>query len=251
MAAQKKIILIVTPEVEEARRMMFGLAKQFEDVTVFHAVDGQDALTKMRNAVPRVLITDLELPKVSGQDLLRETLSDPALAGVGVLVLSDIPDHSSLADDVVRGKLKAISKPVDLNALFEAVSGILAKPMGGHEATFQIRFLSPGDLIFKEGEKAECAFLVKKGKLRAYRSGIKKVTLGTISAGEFLGEMAYINGEPRSATVEALEESELVEIPLGTLDLLIFSKPAWTKALLKTLAARLHEANQKKGLRAT
>ncbi|RYZ95559.1 MAG: response regulator, partial [Proteobacteria bacterium] len=116
--------MIVTPEAEEARRMMFGLAKQFEDVTVFHAVDGHDALTKMRNAVPRVLITELELPKVSGQDLLRETLSDPAFASVGILVLSDVPEHSSLADDVVRGKIKTIPKPVELSPLFEAVSGI-------------------------------------------------------------------------------------------------------------------------------
>ena len=249
--AQKKIILIVTPEEEEARRMMFGLARQFEDVTVFHAADGLDALNKMKNAPPRVLITELELPKLSGAELLRATLSEKDFAGVGVIVLSDIPDNSSLADDVVRGKLKSLPKPAQLTALFEAVSGILAKPMGGGEATFQLRFLSPGDLIFREGDKAECAFLVKKGKLRAFRTGIKKTTLGIIQAGEFVGEMAYINGEPRSASVEALEESELVEIPLGTLDLLIFSKPAWTKALLKTLATRLHDANQKKGLRGT
>ena len=247
----KKIILIVTPEAEEAHRLMFALARQFgEEVTVFHAADGQEALTKMRNAPPRVLITELELPKVSGTELLRASLSEKEFAGVGVIVLSDIPDSSSLADDVVRGKLKTLPKPVALPALFEAVSGVLSRPLNG-EASFQLRFLSPGDLIFREGEKAECAFLVKRGKLRAFRTGVKKTTLGLIEAGEFVGEMAYINGENRSASVEALEESELVEIPLGTLDLLIFSKPAWTKALLKTLATRLREANQKKGLRST
>lgn len=247
--SQKKIVLIVSSDAEEAQRMMFALAKQFEDVTVFHATDGLDAINKMKNAPPRLLITDLELPKLSGQELIRLTLSDKDYAGVGVIVLSDIPDHSSLADDVVRGRIKSIPKPVALPGLFQAVSGVLLQPPGGHEASFQLRFLSTGDLIFKEGEKAECAFLVKRGKLRAFRTGIKKTTLGIIEAGEFVGEMAYINGEPRSASVEALEESELVEIPLGTLDLLIFSKPAWAKALLKTLATRLRDANQKKGLR--
>lgn len=247
----KKIVLIAITDEAEAKRLSGCLERQFEGMTVFLASDGMEAVTKMRNAPPQVLITELDLPKISGDELLRFTTKEKDFQHVGVIMLSDIPEHSSLADDVVRGKVKSLGKPVDLPALYEAVSGYLARPLAGAEVSFQLRFLSPGDLLFREGDKAECAFLVKKGKLRAFRSGIKKITLGTIHAGEFLGEMAYIHNEPRSATVEALEDCELVEIPLGTLDLLVFSKPAWTKALLRTLCKRLHEANQKKGLRST
>lgn len=249
--ATKKVVLVVCPDAAEAKQLASAIEKKFEDTTAFTAADGAEALAKMRNAVPHILITELELAKVSGTELLRATIHEKEFHSVGVIVLSDIPDQESLANDVVRGKVKTVAKPVKLSELFEAVSGFFSRPLSGIEATFQLRFLSVGDLLFREGEKAECAFLVKKGKLRAFRDGGKKTTLGTIFAGEFLGEMAYIHNEPRSATVEALEECELIEIPLSTLDLLIFTKPAWTKALLKTLCKRLHEANQKKGLRAT
>ena len=113
--------------------------------------------------------------------------------------------------------------------------------------SFRTLHLKKGDVLFLEGEKAEAAFLVKAGKLEASRQADgSSILLGDILAGEFVGEMAHITGEPRSADVRATEETELVEIPCGTLDLLIFSKPTWTKSLLKTLCRRVKEANQRK-----
>jgi CRP-like cAMP-binding protein len=57
--------------------------------------------------------------------------------------------------------------------------------------------------------------------------------------------MAHITGDTRSADVEAVENSELVDIPVGTLDILLFSKPIWARALMKTLAQRLRATNFK------
>ncbi|HEY8280477.1 MAG TPA: Crp/Fnr family transcriptional regulator, partial [Bdellovibrionota bacterium] len=89
-------------------------------------------------------------------------------------------------------------------------------------------------------------FLLKKGRLQAIRADKEKTTvLGEILPGEFVGEMAHITGESRSADVLASENSELVEIPVGTLDILLFSKPAWSRALMKTLAQRLRVTNTK------
>ena len=86
---------------------------------------------------------------------------------------------------------------------------------------------------------------MKRGKLKVFLT-IKgqRQQVGTVLPGEFVGEMAHITGEPRSADVEAVEETDLVEIPLGTLDNLLFSKPTWSKALMKTLARRLRDANK-------
>ncbi|MBL7688606.1 MAG: Crp/Fnr family transcriptional regulator, partial [Bdellovibrionaceae bacterium] len=61
---------------------------------------------------------------------------------------------------------------------------------------------------------------------------------------EFVGEMAHINQEPRSASVKALEDCELIEIPNGSLDLVLFSKPAWAQALMRTLSRRLKRINE-------
>jgi CRP-like cAMP-binding protein len=59
--------------------------------------------------------------------------------------------------------------------------------------------------------------------------------------------MAYINGEPRSANVKATKDCELVEIPIHLLDHVLFMKPAWAKALMKTLSRRIKNANSSAG----
>jgi CRP/FNR family transcriptional regulator, cyclic AMP receptor protein len=68
--------------------------------------------------------------------------------------------------------------------------------------------------------------------------------LGEIASGEFVGEMGHFNHEPRSATVEAVTEVDLIEIPLESLENVIFTKPSWARALVKTLAQRLKRANK-------
>jgi CRP-like cAMP-binding protein len=108
-----------------------------------------------------------------------------------------------------------------------------------------MKLLAPGEKLFRQGDPADLAYLVKSGLLRAYRmQDGKTLTLGDINPGEFVGEMAYINSEPRSADVEAVENCELIEIPLGTFDSLLFSKPTWSMALMKTLSKRLKTANR-------
>lgn len=73
----------------------------------------------------------------------------------------------------------------------------------------------------------------------------QRVDLGKIKAGEFVGEMAHINKEPRSATVTAVTDCELIEIPFGSLDPILFSKPSWSKALFVTLSKRLKLTSEK------
>ncbi len=79
----------------------------------------------------------------------------------------------------------------------------------------------------------------------AHHGAAEARELGIVETGEFVGEMAYINGEPRSATVKALDLCELIEIPVHLLDHVLFTKPAWAKALMKTLSKRVKAANTK------
>jgi CRP/FNR family cyclic AMP-dependent transcriptional regulator len=44
--------------------------------------------------------------------------------------------------------------------------------------------------------------------------------------------------------VKALSDCELIEIPIGTLDTVLFSKPAWARALMMTLSKRLKRSNE-------
>jgi CRP-like cAMP-binding protein len=64
----------------------------------------------------------------------------------------------------------------------------------------------------------------------------------TLGAGEFFGEMAMIDGEPRFATVTAVTDAVLLVIPRQKFLALLVSEPKVTIAILATLAQRLRKA---------
>lgn len=242
----KRIFVVADTDQAFANQVANVLRTAFEAV-VFVATDGQDALGKMRNSPPSMLVTGMELgTKITLTDIVRIASQEQALQKMPILVFSDIPDSSlQFTNELSRGRMKFLSVPFQENELVEIATAALASA-GGTEFTFKTVQLKTGNVLFHEGEESKGAFLLKSGKLVVSRRELgKEIFIGEVKPGEFVGEMAHITGERRSANVTASEDSELVEIPCGTLDLLIFSKPTWTKALLKTFANRLRAANQK------
>jgi len=247
--ADKLVFLVAETDRELSSQVVEQIHAIFEGCTVYTASEGNEALKKMRNVPPKALITGLELgSKVTFHDLLRNMELDRALAGTPVLVLSDMEDSEpQFQGDLARGRIKFLSKPWKNEELAISLRS-LVQAENLKNNIFQTISLKSGEILFLEGGKADSAFLVKSGKLQATRQlDGTTLLLGEVLPGEFVGEMAHITGEPRSADVRAVENTELVEIPCGTLDLLIFSKPTWTRSLLKTLCRRLKEANLRKG----
>lgn len=242
-----KIFLLVDPDEEMQKSLETTLRANVTDLQVFFAKEGYEAMVKMTKAAPDILITDLELGKhYSGRKLLEETFKEKRLQYTNIIVTREAPDSEFCLDEVVSGRIQFVPRPFTFGSLEKAVAKALDRSKIQTSSEFRIRLIAAGETLFREGDKATCTYLLKSGKLSASRSiGEKSQILGTISPGEFVGEMAYINSEPRSADVIALENSELVEIPLEALDSLIFTKPAWSKALMKTLSSRLKTANVK------
>lgn len=77
---------------------------------------------------------------------------------------------------------------------------------------------APGEVIINEGALGECLFLVRSGSVRVEkdRQG-KRIRLADLGVGATFGEMSLIDSAPTSATVTAIEPSELLQI--GRLDL--------------------------------
>ena len=99
-----------------------------------------------------------------------------------------------------------------------------------------------GTDIVKEGEIGHEFYLIASGSAAVKRNGRKVTTLGP---GHYFGEMALLDRGPRSATVTAEEETELVVIGqrefLGVLD----EVPTLSYKLLVGMATRLREADSK------
>ncbi len=71
-----------------------------------------------------------------------------------------------------------------------------------------------GEEIFKAGSPGDAMYIIKSGSVKVWiESGRRKKMVALLSDGEFFGEMALIDGSPRSATVTSEGETELVKLP--------------------------------------
>ncbi len=71
-----------------------------------------------------------------------------------------------------------------------------------------------GDIIMRQGETGQNAFIVEKGKveIKIEKPNKEEIVVGTRSAGSMIGEMSLIDNAPRTATITAIEECQLLEI---------------------------------------
>ena len=109
-----------------------------------------------------------------------------------------------------------------------------------------VKHLKKGDVLVKEGESSNSMYWVQSGTLRLYKKkGQGFIELGVVHSGEVVGEMSFLDNQPRSAFVEALQPCDVVEIPRGKFDEFIENQPSWLKSLIQTLVKRLRTTNNK------
>jgi len=110
---------------------------------------------------------------------------------------------------------------------------------------FMVRY-GANERIFTEGDLGTTMFIVQSGKVRLFRlvDGQKRV-LGVMEKGDFFGEMAILEGLPRTGSAEALEDSELIEINSMTFDKMIKGNIEIAIRMLRKLSLRLREAERR------
>jgi CRP-like cAMP-binding protein len=106
--------------------------------------------------------------------------------------------------------------------------------------------LKAKDILFEEGDPSKNLYFLKKGAIRLFRrKGDGKIEIDTVRPGQVLGEMAFFDGQPRSASAEALVPSDLIEISHTALDDALNKFPEWLVTLTKTVSTRLRAANNR------
>ncbi|MGH9321172.1 MAG: cyclic nucleotide-binding domain-containing protein [Vicinamibacteria bacterium] len=101
---------------------------------------------------------------------------------------------------------------------------------------FRLVQLRSGEPAFQEGERGSALFLVKGGavEVRATLQG-DLLTLARLGKHQFFGEVSFLTGVPRTATVHAVEDTELLKIEENELRELIRNHP-----YLKDVLSRYH-----------
>jgi CRP/FNR family cyclic AMP-dependent transcriptional regulator len=101
-----------------------------------------------------------------------------------------------------------------------------------------------GHRLIEEGDNGDTLYIITKGRLRVFGSHAdndREITYGTYGAGEYIGEMS-LDGGPRSASVEALEAIECVQVTRQTLLQHIAEHPEFALELLAKVIRRARAA---------
>jgi CRP-like cAMP-binding protein len=109
------------------------------------------------------------------------------------------------------------------------------------------RRFQAGEVVFRSGDLSDTCYIVRSGCVRAVRdhAGGRAITLATFGPEDMFGELAMFDDEPRSATVEATEDTEAVAILGGDMRRMLREHPDLAVTLLGALGRRLREANER------
>jgi CRP/FNR family cyclic AMP-dependent transcriptional regulator len=101
--------------------------------------------------------------------------------------------------------------------------------------------------VFHEGDHSDACYIVRSGSFRVTRehSDGRAITLATLGPGDIFGELAMLDGEVRSASVEALADGELLALPAGEVRSLLARHPQIAEKLIAALVRRLRAANER------
>jgi EAL domain-containing protein (putative c-di-GMP-specific phosphodiesterase class I) len=102
-----------------------------------------------------------------------------------------------------------------------------------------------GEIIFKEGDSGDCAYLIEEGRVEVCISSTQR---SHINKGELFGEIALVDQQPRTATVRAIENTVLIPIQRQLVHELLEKADPVVRHLLLVILERYRTTRQHAGL---
>jgi CRP-like cAMP-binding protein len=108
------------------------------------------------------------------------------------------------------------------------------------------RSFQPGEIIFSEYEPGDAFYLIQSGKVRISKivGNIEK-TIDVLQPPEIFGEMAILEGAPRSATAQAVDTVKVLELNRANFEVLMMGNPQIALRLLKLFAKRIWDQKRR------
>ena len=104
----------------------------------------------------------------------------------------------------------------------------------------------PGEVVMVEGEPGSTLYLVLKGEAEVRIGGAEKgQVVAKLAPGDYFGEMALFDDEPRSASVVALTDATLLSLDRERFSALIGERPEILLQMSRMFAGRLRELNRR------
>jgi CRP/FNR family cyclic AMP-dependent transcriptional regulator len=110
----------------------------------------------------------------------------------------------------------------------------------------QARRYPKGEVIFHQGDVGTALFVIRKGQIAIRLSSPdgKEATLALLERGDFFGELALLDGEPRSTDAVAREETELLSLQRESFHVFLASSPQVALGLLASMSRMVRRVTQ-------
>jgi small-conductance mechanosensitive channel len=145
-----------------------------------------------------------------------------------------------------------------VNEIFDRLSeAALFAPLSDEETQqiaegVEAKIFTTGEKIVRRGQEGSSMFVIHRGSVKVQINEDGKIkVLRTLSEGDFFGEMGLFTGEPRTATVLAQEETEVLEIKHTSLKPILEANPDLVERFVEIIAERRAKLMEVNAQRAT
>jgi CRP-like cAMP-binding protein len=156
---------------------------------------------------PLAYVAKVKVENLRDEQKVKTSQTVPEIAGRTITPLDDIP----LLSDLTPEELSDVA------------------------ATMQRHELAEKQVLFQEGDAGDSLFFVNEGLLEAKAKGAK---LGVIASGQCFGEFSFLTLKPRTATVTALERTELLELSADKMRGVVQNQPRLAEVLFSMFRDR-------------
>lgn len=117
-----------------------------------------------------------------------------------------------------------------------------------HQITTEVQYLAD-EVVMREGDRGDQLYLLLEGRVRMYKNyrSLNETLLNEQSAVSYFGEMAVLDGEPRSASIVTVERSRMLSLDGNSLRELLMQMPDISFEIFRVLAGRVRAAESRLG----
>jgi two-component system alkaline phosphatase synthesis response regulator PhoP len=162
-------ILIV--DDDESIRLVLQTYLSADGHTVATAVDGQDALEKVASAAPELILLDVNMPMLSGFEVLKRLKENPDTQKIPVFMLTALKQECNISKGYQLGAEEYISKPSNIEHLKMRINKFLKKGVTVIAAGAKV----PGAAGINNIKSRVNVFLVSKGKEPGVDARVAKI----------------------------------------------------------------------------
>jgi DNA-binding response OmpR family regulator len=234
-----RVIYLVEDDQKIGDKLLGSLNSAFPDFRTLLFNNYKDFESAFVTRRPTLIIFSLETEDGRLlQECIKLKLQDLE-AHVDYLAIGNRTSLEKNQEELINTQIDSVPKPIRLQALLEAIENCLNRNALRDVKIFKLK---KGQFLFKQGEEPKGIYVLRRGKVavKVDRNG-KTFVLKEITTPQMLGEMAFIDGSLRSASVEVLQDSEFLELDLSDFKNYMVKQPVWVKLLIDTLVQRLRE----------